>query len=101
MFIVAQCKKISSSVGAKRSSLNPMTVITRFVDAYFLDIIGGHVNATSADMHEAGFGRFNPDTFSLSPNAIPTLKVVDDTFVKHREVMTAIIGKAKERAGIS
>ena len=136
------------------------------VDAYFLDIIGGHVNSTTGDMHEgtrrlvadlrekypkvqcigempydalhgfipmyhagggprwqkysrffqhlsapapgrgssgvheAGFGRFNPETLSLSPNAIPTLQVVDDTFTKHRDVMAAIIAKAKERAGI-
>ena len=136
------------------------------VDAYFLDIAGGHVNSTNGDMHEgtrqlvmdlrakypkvacvgempydalhgfipmyhagggplwqrysrffqhlsspapgrgssgvheSGFGRFNPETLSLSPNAIPTLQVVDDTFAKHRDVMTAIIQKAKERAGI-
>ncbi|MGZ8843127.1 MAG: hypothetical protein ACXW18_05660 [Pyrinomonadaceae bacterium] len=142
-------------------------IITGFgVDAYFLDIIGGHVNDASADMHEgtrrlvmnlrakhpnvfcvgempydalhafipmyhagggprwqkysrffqhlsspapgrgssgvheAGFGRFNIETLSLSPNAIPTRQVVDDTVDKHREVMKAIIGKAKERAGI-
>jgi hypothetical protein len=142
-------------------------VITRFgVDAYFLDIVGGHVNDSSADMHEgtrrlvmnlrtkhpnvfcvgempydalhafipmyhagggprwqkysrffqhlsspapgrgssgvheAGFGVFNPETLSLNQNAIPTLQVVDDTFTKHREVMAAIISKAKERAGI-
>lgn len=143
-------------------------VIERFgVDAYFLDIVGGHVNDTSADMHEgtrrlvmnlrakhpdvlcvgempydalhefipmyhagggprwqkysrffqhlsspapgrgssgvheSGFGRFNPETLSLSPNAIPTLQVVDDTFDKYRDVMTAIISKAKERVAIS
>ena len=143
-------------------------VIERFgVDAYFLDIIGGHVNDAGADMHEgtrrlvsdlrakhpnvpcigempydalhafipmyhagggprwqkysrffqhlsspapgrgssgvheAGFGRFNPETLSLSPNAIPTLQVVDDTFAKYRDVMTEIIRRAKERAGIS
>jgi hypothetical protein len=143
-------------------------IIQRFgIDAYFLDIIGGHVNDQSADMHEgtrrlvmnlrakhpkvfcvgempydalhafigmyhagggplwqkysrffqhlsspapgrgssgvheAGFGRFNAETLSLSPNAIPTLQVVDDTFTKHRDVMAAIITKAKERAGIS
>jgi hypothetical protein len=136
------------------------------VDAYFLDIAGGHVNSTNGDMHEGtrrlvldlrakypkvacvgempydalhafipmyhagggprwqkysrffqhlsspapgrgssgvhetGFGRFNAETLSLSPNAIPTLQVVDDTFAKHRDVMTAIIQKAKERAGI-
>ena len=137
------------------------------VDAYFLDIAGGHVNSTNGDMHEgtkrlvtnlrtrypkvlcvgempydalhafipmyhagggprwnkyskffqhlsspapgrgssgvheSGFGRFNTETLSLSPNAIPTLQVVDDTFSKHRDVMAAIIQKAKERAGIS
>jgi hypothetical protein len=142
-------------------------IIERFgVDAYFLDIVGGHVNDSNADMHEgtrklvmnlrakhpdvlcvgempydalhafipmyhagggprwqkyshffqhlsspapgrgssgvheSGFGRFNPETLSLSPNAIPTLQVVDDTFTKYREVMAAIISKAKERAGI-
>ncbi len=143
-------------------------IIQRFgVDAYFLDIVGGHVNDVNGDMHEgtrklimnlrakhsnvvcvgempydalhafipmyhagggsrwqkysrffqhlsspapgrgssgvheAGFGRFNTETLSLSPNAIPTLQVVDDTFSKYRDVMTAIIGKAKERAGIT
>ena len=143
-------------------------IIQRFgVDAYFLDIVGGHVNDTHADMHEgtrrlvmdlrakhpsvlcvgempydalhgvipvyhagggprwqkysrffqhlsspapgrgssgvheSGFGRFNPETLSLSPNAIPTLQVVDDTFTKYRDVMTEIIRRAKERAGIS
>jgi len=55
----------------------------------------------SSGVHESGFGRFNPETLSLSPNAIPTLQVVDDTFDKYRDVMTAIISKAKERAGIS
>jgi hypothetical protein len=52
-------------------------------------------------VHEAGFGRFNPETLSLSPNAIPTLQVVDDTFTRHRDVMAAIIARAKARAGIS
>ena len=141
-------------------------MITRYgVDAYFLDIVGGHINSRNGDMHEgtrrlvmdlrakhpnvpcvgemaydalvefipmfhvglgrlgqysknfqhlsspapgrgssgvheSGFGRFNPETLSLSPGAIPTLQVVDDTFSKHRDVMAAIIQKAKERAGI-
>ena len=141
-------------------------MVTRYgVDAYFLDIVGGHINSRNGDMHEgtrklvmelrakhpgvpcvgemaydalvefipmfhvglgrlgqysknfqhlsspapgrgssgvheSGFGRFNPDTLSLSPGAIPTLQVVDDTFTKHRDVMAAIIQKAKERAGI-
>jgi hypothetical protein len=137
------------------------------VDAYFLDIAGGHVNSTNGDMHEgtkrlvtdlktrfpnvlcvgempydalhgfiplyhagggprwqkysrffqhlsspapgrgssgvheSGFGRFNNETLSLSPNAIPTLQVVDDTFTKYRDVMAAIVQRAKQRAGIT
>lgn len=143
-------------------------VIDRYgVDAYFLDIVGGHVNSTTGDMHEgtrrlvtnlrsryprvavvgempydalygfipmyhagggprwqkyarffqhlsspapgrgssgvheAGFGRFNPETLNLSERAIPTLQVVDDTFTKYRDVMAAIISRAKARAGIA
>jgi hypothetical protein len=141
--------------------------IERFgVDAYFLDIVGGHVNATTGDMHEgtkrmisdlrttfpkvacvgempydalygfipmfhaggggrwrkyarfyshlsapapgrgssgvheAGFQHFNTETLGLSPNAIPTLQVVDDTFSLHRDTMAAVIARAKQRAGI-
>jgi hypothetical protein len=55
----------------------------------------------STGVHEAGFGRFDNQTLSLSPIAIPTLNVVDDTFDKYRGVMAAIIAKAKERAGIA
>jgi hypothetical protein len=55
----------------------------------------------SSGVHESGFGRFNPQTLSLSPNAIPTLQVVDDTFTKYRDVMAEIIQRAKERAGIA
>jgi hypothetical protein len=51
-------------------------------------------------VHESGFGRFNAETLGLSPNAIPTLQVVDDTFTQHRETMAAIIAAAKARAGI-
>lgn len=135
------------------------------VDAYFLDIVGGHVNSTTGDMHEgtrrlvqdlqtsypnvvcvgempydalhgfipmfqvglgpiwskysrnfqhlsspapgrgssgvheSGFGHFNPETLSLSEHAIPTLQVVDDTFTQHRDMMAAIIERAKERSG--
>lgn len=142
-------------------------MITRYgVDAYFLDIVGGHVNSRNGDMHagtrrlvmdlrakhpgvpcvgemaydalvefipmfqvglgrmgryskhfqhlsspapgrgssgvhESGFGRFDPDTLSLAPDAIPTLQVVDDTFTRHRDVMAAIIQRAKERAGLA
>jgi hypothetical protein len=139
-------------------------VIDRYgVDAYFLDIIGGWVNNTKADMHEgaraligelrtrypkvlacgeflydallefiplyhasysaqyvpyarffshlshpapgrgstgvheAGFGRWDPATLSLSKREglIPTLNVVDDTFAKYRDQMTALIAQAK------
>ena len=142
-------------------------MIDRFhVDAYFLDIVGGHVNSTNGDMHEgtrrlvedlrakypkvacvgempydalhgfipmfqvglgtrwsrysrnfshlsspapgrgssgvheSGFGRFNSETLGLSPTSIPTLQVVDDTFTAHRDVMSAVIAKAKQRAGL-
>lgn len=142
-------------------------IITRFgVDAYFMDIVGGHVNSTNGDMHEGtrllvknlrdkfpqvvgvgempydalhgfipmyhagggarwrkysryyqhlsapapgrgssgvhewGFSKFNTETLGLSPNAIPTLQVVDDTFTQHRDTMAAIIAAAKKRAGI-
>ena len=141
--------------------------IERFgVDAYFLDIVGGHVNSTTGDMHggtkrlvenlrarypavacvgempydalhgfipmfhagggarwrkysrffqhlsapaagrgssgvhEWGFSRFNDDTLGLSPTAIPTLQVVDDTFTRYRDTMARIIASAKSRAGI-
>jgi hypothetical protein len=142
-------------------------MIERFgVDAYFLDIVGGHVNSTNGDMHEgtrrlveslraryphvacvgempydalhgfipmfqvglgprwsrysrsfshlsspapgrgssgvheSGFGRFNAETLGLYPSTIPTLQIVDDTFTTHRDVMTSIIQRAKQRAGI-
>jgi hypothetical protein len=38
---------------------------------------------------------------NLNPNAIPTLQVVDDTFTKHQDTMTAIIMAARKRAGIA
>ncbi|HEV3142028.1 MAG TPA: hypothetical protein VGY57_15990, partial [Vicinamibacterales bacterium] len=51
----------------------------------------------STGVHEAGFGRWNPQTLSLSDAAIPTLNVVDDTFEKYRGEMDAVIQRAKER----
>jgi hypothetical protein len=142
-------------------------VIDRFgVDAYFLDIVGGHVNSTTGDMHEGtkrlvenlrakypgvacvgempydalhgfvpmyhagggarwrkyarffqhlsapapgrgssgvhewGFSKFDAETLGLSPTAIPTLQVVDDTFTRYRDTMAAIIARARSRAGI-
>jgi hypothetical protein len=55
----------------------------------------------SSGVHESGFGRFNNETLGIYPTTIPTLQVVDDTFEKHRDVMAAIILKARQRAGIS
>lgn len=55
----------------------------------------------STGVHEAGFGRFNPKTLNLDPEEIPTITVVDDTFAQYREVMAAMIAKAKERAHIT
>ena len=52
----------------------------------------------STGVHEAGFGRWNPQTLSLSDAAIPTLNVVDDTFETYRNEMDAVIQRAKERA---
>jgi hypothetical protein len=54
----------------------------------------------STGVHEAGFGTFDPQTLMLRADAIPTLNVVDDTFSKHRDVMAAVIRKARDRAGI-
>jgi hypothetical protein len=54
----------------------------------------------STGVHEAGFGRFDPETLSLSASAIPTLNVVDDTFGAHRDAMAAVIRRARERAGV-
>ena len=55
----------------------------------------------SSGVHEWGFSRFNTETLGLSPFAIPTLQVVDDTFTKYRDTMAAIIAQAKARAGIA
>jgi len=54
----------------------------------------------SSGVHESGFGRFNNETLMLGPSSIPTLQIVDDTFSAHRDTMTEVIKKARERAGI-
>jgi hypothetical protein len=54
----------------------------------------------STGVHEARFGRWRPDTLSLTEVQIPTLNVVDDTFEKYRGEMSAVIERAKQRAGI-
>jgi hypothetical protein len=54
----------------------------------------------STGVHEWGFNRFDMKTLSLNDQQIPTLNIVDDTFDKYRDLMTAIIQKAKDRANI-
>jgi hypothetical protein len=54
----------------------------------------------SSGVHESGFGRWNPQTLSLTDTTIPTLNVVDDTFDKYRAEMDAVIQEAKRRAGV-
>ena len=54
----------------------------------------------STGVHEAGFGRWNPETLSLRDEQIPTLSVVDDTFTTYRDQMEAVIRRARQRAGI-
>jgi hypothetical protein len=51
----------------------------------------------SSGVHESGFGRFNPTSLNIGKEQIPTITVVDDTFEKHRDVMTEMIQRAKER----
>jgi len=55
----------------------------------------------SSGVHEWGFSHIDRDTLGLSPAAIPTLQVVDDTFTRYREVVATIIARAKARAGIA
>jgi hypothetical protein len=55
----------------------------------------------SSGVHESGFGRWDPTTLSLSPNQIPTLNIVDDTFDKYRNEMDAVIAESRRRAGIA
>jgi len=50
----------------------------------------------SSGVHESGFGRFDPATLGLSPGTIPTLTVVDDTFDAHRDVMEALLQRARQ-----
>lgn len=50
----------------------------------------------SSGVHESGFGRFNTQTLGLTPETIPTITVVDDTFEKYRDVMEQIIERAKK-----
>ena len=54
----------------------------------------------STGVHEAGFGRWNPRTLSLTEQTIPTLNVVDDTFDTYRDEMDAVMSEAKKRSGL-
>ena len=51
----------------------------------------------STGVHEQGLRGFNPQTLELNPTQVPTLAVVDDTFEKQRDVMEAIIARAREK----
>jgi hypothetical protein len=48
----------------------------------------------SNGVHQAGFGHFDPKTFPLAPEQIPTITTVDDTFDRHRDMMARIIARA-------
>jgi hypothetical protein len=52
----------------------------------------------STGVHEQGLRGFNQTTLELNPGQIPTLAVVDDTFDQHRDIMEAIICRAKKEA---
>jgi hypothetical protein len=55
----------------------------------------------STGVHEFGFSRWNPETLGINNDyQIPTLNVVDDTLEKYAAQMEALIGRAKQRAGI-
>ena len=49
----------------------------------------------STGVHEQGFRGFNTGSLELNPGQVPTLAIVGDTFEKHRDVMEAIIDRAK------
>ena len=51
----------------------------------------------STGVHEQGLRGFNPQKLELNPTQVPTLAVVDDTFEKQRDVMEAIIARAREK----
>jgi len=79
------------------------TLITPVVQRYarfFQHLSHAAPGRGSSGVHEAGFGRWNPETLSLSEHTIPTLAIVDDTFDTYRAEMDAIIRRARERAGI-
>jgi hypothetical protein len=48
----------------------------------------------STGVHEAGFGKYEPE-IAPAQRAIPTLTVVDDTFTQNREAMADYIARAK------
>ena len=52
----------------------------------------------STGVHEQGWRGFNRETLELNPGQIPTLAIVDDTFQKHKDVMEAVISRAKSNS---
>jgi hypothetical protein len=52
----------------------------------------------STGVHEQGFRGFDAESLELNPGQIPTLAIVDDTFEEQRDVMEAIISRAKTAA---
>ena len=79
------------------------TEITDIVQTYarfFQHLSSPAPGRGSSGVHEAGFGRWNPQTLGLRDSQIPTLQIVDDTFDKHRDDMEAVIQAARKRAGV-
>jgi hypothetical protein len=81
----------------------PMSQVTRYSqypaghDAYlrsFQHLSRPAPGRGSTGVHEAGFGKYEPQIKSAQ-RAIPTLTVVDDTFTQDREAMADYIARAK------
>jgi hypothetical protein len=82
----------------------PMSQVTRYAlhpaghDAYvrsFQHLSRPAPGRGSTGVHEAGFGRYEPQ-ISPAQRAIPTLTVVDDTFSQNRAAMADYIARAKQ-----
>lgn len=52
----------------------------------------------SSGVHESGFGGYDATTHGVGSGPIPTITVVDDTFLQHQDEMAAIITRARELA---
>jgi hypothetical protein len=67
----------------------------------FLHLSSAAPGRGSSGVHEWGFSKFDEETFNLNDVQIPSLNVVDDTFAHHRDVMAALIRRARERPQVS